>query len=87
MALLEELSGQEIEELWLDLDLVGEDTIWPVVHLCGEAALAGRPLDIGLVWVHAARADTAHKMIVSLRRRAYEVKRSSHPRFWLNNRG
>jgi len=36
--LLEQLHRQRIEHLWLDHDLTGDDTIWPVVHLLEVAS-------------------------------------------------
>jgi hypothetical protein len=64
----------------LDHDLVGDDTIWPVVRLLEDASLAGRPFDVGTVHVHASRSGPAHNMLVSLRRAGYTASRPSDPR-------
>ncbi len=80
--LLERLREERIDELWLDHDLVGEDTIWPVVHLLDDAALGGRTFDIGMVLVHAARTRPAHEMVISLRRAGYPVVRSTELLLW-----
>jgi hypothetical protein len=77
VALLHELRAHHIDELWLDHDLQGEDTIWPVVHLLDDAALAGEPFDVGIVYVHASRAGPAHEVVVSLRRAGYRVVRQT----------
>lgn len=82
VALLHELREQRIDHLWLDHDLAAEDTIWPVVRLLEDAALAGHPFDVGKVHVHAARSGPAHQMMVSLRRAGYDVERSTDLRLW-----
>lgn len=69
-----------MEHLWLDHDLGAEDTIWPVIRLLEDAALAGDPLTIGLVHVHACRSGPAHHMAVSLRRVGYLVEHCTAPR-------
>ena len=84
--LLMELRSQHIDDLWLDHDLVGDDTIWPVVHLLDDAALAGRPFSIGTVHVHASRTRPAHEMVVSLRRAGYRVERSTALLMWRHGR-
>lgn len=42
----------EIEELWLDHDLGGEDTTRPVAMWLAEKAFDGEPLKVGTVFVH-----------------------------------
>lgn len=73
--LLHSLRGQRIGELWLDHDLVGDDTIWPVIRLLEDASLAHEPFDIGLVPVHASRSGPVHRMGISLRRAGYATTR------------
>ncbi len=82
VALLRALRGVRIEHLWLDHDLIRDDTVWPVVHLLDDAALAGEPFDVGTVHVHAARSGPAHEVVVSLRRAGYNVERSTDLRLW-----
>lgn len=82
VALLHELRDEWIDDLWLDHDLAGDDTIWPVVRLLEDAALAGRPHLARKVHVHAARSGPAHQMLVSLRRAGYDVERSTDLRLW-----
>ena len=47
VALLTSLRESRIDELWLDHDLGGDDTIWPVVEVLERAAFEGTPLDVG----------------------------------------
>ncbi|MBM0224240.1 hypothetical protein DKT69_21980 [Micromonospora sicca] len=61
--LLNRYRGQRLDELWLDHDLSGDDTIWPVVELLERAAFEGRPLDIGVVYVHTANSAGATKIV------------------------
>ncbi len=80
--LLRRFAQQRIDHLWLDHDLAGQDTIWPVIRLLEDAALADEPYDIGLVHIHAARSGPAHQMGVALRRAGYRVVRSYDLRLW-----
>ncbi|MFC5666522.1 cyclic-phosphate processing receiver domain-containing protein [Kitasatospora misakiensis] len=75
--LLEEHRDSFIDELWLDHDLGGEDTIMPVVALLEEAAFAGRPFRIGTVFVHSANPVGAQAVVRSLTRWSYRVRRAS----------
>ncbi len=59
VALLLDHRGRRIDELWLDHDLLGNDNVWPVVHLLEDEALAGRAFDIGMVHVQASSAGRA----------------------------
>jgi hypothetical protein len=75
--LLRSLAPQRIDELWLDHDLVGDDTIWPVVEL-----LITRPLEVGAVVVHAARSGPAMRVLAALRAAGYAVRRDYDLRIW-----
>ena len=74
VALLEQLAGGRIDELWLDHDLGGEDTIWPVVEVLERGAFEGRPLDVGVVHVHSANPPGAAKVVQALTRWGYDVR-------------
>ncbi|GAA3918576.1 hypothetical protein GCM10022244_29750 [Streptomyces gulbargensis] len=63
--LLEEHRNSFIDELWLDHDLGGEDTIMPVVTLMEEAAFR-QPFQIGAVFVHSANPIGAETIVRSL---------------------
>ncbi|MFA1540709.1 cyclic-phosphate processing receiver domain-containing protein [Actinomadura monticuli] len=74
--LLEEHRDREIDELWLDHDLGGDDTIMPVVALLEEAAFDGRPFTIGMIFVHSANPSGAETLLRVLRRWDYRVRRA-----------
>ncbi|MFE5585624.1 cyclic-phosphate processing receiver domain-containing protein [Kitasatospora sp. NPDC056531] len=75
--LLEEHRDRFIDELWLDHDLGGDDTIMPVVTLMEEAAFNGRPFRIGAVFVHSANPIGAETVVRSLARWSYRVQRAT----------
>ena len=71
---LERRRGQRLDELWLDHDLGGEDTIWPVVEVLERAAFEESPFDIGTVYVHSANPPGAAKIVQALGRWGYRVR-------------
>ncbi|MEE1821928.1 hypothetical protein PUR61_06940 [Streptomyces sp. BE20] len=75
--LLQEHRDSFIDELWLDHDLGGDDTIMPVVTLMEEAAFNGRPFQIGTVFVHSANPIGAETIVRSLTRWNYQVRRAT----------
>ncbi|MBC9715665.1 hypothetical protein H9Y04_24270 [Streptomyces sp. TRM66268-LWL] len=75
--LLLEHRDSYVDELWLDHDLGGEDSIMPVVTLLEEAASQGRPFRIGTVYVHSANPIGAETMVRSLSRWNYRVRRAA----------
>ena len=74
VALLERWREHPIAEIWLDHDLGGDDTIWPVVEVLERAAFEERPYDVGVVLVHSANPAGAAKMAQVLRRWGYPVR-------------
>lgn len=74
--LLHEYRDRFIDELWLDHDLGGDDTIMPVVTLLEEAAFNGQPFRIGTVFVHSANPVGAETVVRSLTRWGYQVRRA-----------
>ncbi len=66
-----------IDELWLDHDLGGDDSIMPVVTLMEEAAFDGRPFRIGTVFVHSANPIGSETVVRSLTRWNYQVRRAT----------
>ncbi|GAA0348139.1 hypothetical protein NE235_10870 [Actinoallomurus spadix] len=74
--LLEEHRDHRIDELWLDHDLGGDDSIMPVVAVLEEAAFDGRPFDIGIIYVHSANPSGAETVVRVLRRWDYRVRRA-----------
>ncbi|GAB2848202.1 hypothetical protein GCM10027176_59590 [Actinoallomurus bryophytorum] len=75
--LLEEHRGRQIDELWLDHDLGGDDSIMPVVTLLEEAAFDGRPFKISMIFVHSANPSGAETVVRVLRRWDYRVRRAT----------
>jgi hypothetical protein len=75
--LLAELRAHRIDELWLDHDLGGDDTIWPVVELLERAAFDEAPFDIGVVYVHSANPPGAAKILQALRRWGYAARNAT----------
>jgi hypothetical protein len=71
--LLERCHGRRVDELWLDHDLGGEDTIWPVVEVLERAAFDEQPFDIGVVYIHSANPPGAAKIGQALGRWGYRV--------------
>ena len=85
LKLLDELRDRRIDHLWLDHDLVGDDTIRPVVDLLVQLAGAGSPMDVGTVHIHTANTGAGHKMGVELRAAGYVVVRSYALAMWTRN--
>ncbi|MEW2356506.1 cyclic-phosphate processing receiver domain-containing protein [Spirillospora sp. NPDC029432] len=77
--LLEEHRACEIDELWLDHDLGGEDSIMPVVILLERAAFDGHPFTIGTVYVHSANPIGAETVVRALKRWNYRVRQVTAP--------
>ncbi|MFG2720153.1 cyclic-phosphate processing receiver domain-containing protein [Streptomyces sp. NPDC048416] len=75
--LLREHRESYIDELWLDHDLGGDDSIMPVVTLLEEAAFHGRPFRIGAVLVHSANPIGAAAVVRSLAYWNYPVRRAT----------
>jgi hypothetical protein len=74
--LLQEHRAGLIDELWLDHDLGGEDSIMPVVTLLEEAAFNGEPFRIGTIYVHSANPIGAETVARVLSRWNYRVRRA-----------
>ncbi|MCQ4042119.1 cyclic-phosphate processing receiver domain-containing protein [Streptantibioticus rubrisoli] len=75
--LLREHRDSFIDELWLDHDLGGDDSIMPVVTLMEEAAFSGRPFHIGTIFVHSANPIGAETVVRALTRWNYQVRRAT----------
>ncbi|WP_394436962.1 cyclic-phosphate processing receiver domain-containing protein [Streptomyces sp. SGAir0957] len=74
--LLREHRDVVIDELWLDHDLGGDDSIMPVVTVLEEAAFQGSPFRIGTVFVHSANPIGAETVVRSLTHWGYRVRRA-----------
>ncbi|MFE5325381.1 cyclic-phosphate processing receiver domain-containing protein [Embleya sp. NPDC056575] len=75
--LLHEHRDRYVEELWLDHDLGGDDSILPVLTVLEEAAFDGRPFRIGTIFVHSANPTGAEAVVRSLTRWNYRVRRAT----------
>ncbi|MER7273769.1 cyclic-phosphate processing receiver domain-containing protein [Dactylosporangium sp. NPDC000244] len=78
LGLLRRYRHERIDELWLDHDLGGDDTIWPVVEELERAAFDGAPFDVGTVYVHSANPPGAAKILQALRRWNYHAVAATH---------
>ena len=74
--LLQEHRDRRIDELWLDHDLGGDDSIMPVVALLEEAAFNGNPFQIGMIFVHSANPSGAETVVRVLTLWNYRVRRA-----------
>ena len=81
--LLGSLAGSRIDDLWLDHDLVGRDTIQPVVQWMVQQAEAGSPVRTGMVHIHASRFEAAHEMRTALAAAGYPVRLSHDLGMWV----
>ncbi|NYH42018.1 hypothetical protein HNR22_001745 [Micromonospora jinlongensis] len=75
--LLDRYRHRRLDELWLDHDLGGDDTIWPVVEVLERTAFDKRPFDIGVINVHSANPAGAAKIAQVLRHWGYRVRVAS----------
>ncbi|GGO14274.1 cyclic-phosphate processing receiver domain-containing protein [Micromonospora parathelypteridis] len=75
--LLDRYRYRRLDELWLDHDLGGDDTIWPVVEVLERAAFDKRPFDVGVINVHSANPGGAAKIAQVLRHWGYPVRVAS----------
>ena len=83
LALLDELGRMRIDHLWLDHDLVGDDTIRPVVDWMVQLANTGSPLNVGQIHVHSSNVTAGLRMGVDLGEAGYNVTRSYSLGMWI----
>ena len=76
LALLDELGDVWIDELWLDHDLIGGDTVQPLVDRLVALAAAGAPARIGRIFVHSANTRAGHRITAELQAAGYRTTRS-----------
>lgn len=82
LRLLDQLEGERIDHLWLDHDLIGKDTIAPVVDRLVHRAKSGSPLNMGQIHIHTANIGAGYRMGVALRTAGYPVVRSYALTMW-----
>ena len=82
VAYLQGLAGAVIDELWLDHDLIGEDTVQPLVDLLVAEATQGRPVRVGRIWVHSSNIREGHRVVQELEAAGYPVQRNYAANLW-----
>ena len=82
VAYLQGLAGRWIDELWLDHDLIGEDTVQPLVDLLVTEAMQGRPVPVRRVWVHSSNIREGHRVVQELEAAGYPVQRNYAANLW-----
>jgi len=82
LRLLDQLEGRRIDHLWLDHDLVGKDTVDPVVNRLVHRAMKGSPVNVGQIHIHTANIGAGHRMGHALRAAGYRVVRSYALTMW-----
>jgi hypothetical protein len=82
LSLLEGLREERIDDLWLDHDLVGDDTIRPVVDWMVHRARTDSPLNVGMIHIHTSNVGGGHWMDVTLKGAGYAVVRSFSLGMW-----
>jgi hypothetical protein len=82
LKLLDELEDERIDHLWLDHDLVGKDTVDPVVDRLVRRARTGSPQNVGQIHIHTANLGAGYRMGVMLRAAGYPVVRSYAVTMW-----
>lgn len=77
-----------IDELWLDHDLGGDDTIMPVVDFLTETAYTmtaiGASLNVSQIFVHSANPPGARNVVRALEQWYSPVRRVSPYEFFVN---
>ena len=82
LTLLDQLGDTRIDHLWLDHDLVGTDTIRPVVDRMVQLASTGSPLNVGQIHIHSANVGGGHWIRLELQAACYPVTRSFSLGMW-----
>ena len=76
------LGGRRIDELWLDHDLIGDDTSQPLVDNLVAAAALGRPVPVDRILVHSSNIRAGHRVVQELSSAGYRVERSYAANLW-----
>lgn len=83
LTLLASLNEQRIDELWLDYDLIGDDTAQPVVDHLVACAVAGQPIDVARINVHSSNIIDGHRICAELDTAGYLARRSFAANLWV----
>jgi hypothetical protein len=68
-------AGTVVDELWLDHDLGGADTIRPVLSLLGELDHFGHRLNVGKAFIITSNPSGANGMRLALTQLCYDFER------------
>src|SRR5688500_9439474 len=71
LVLLDGLAGARIDDLWLDYNLIGDDTVQPVVDRLIALADAGTPLATARIHVHSSNIRHGHRITAELAAAGY----------------
>ena len=82
LTLLNQLGDTRIDDLWLDHDLVGTDTIRPVVDWMVMRARSGSPLKVRQIHIHSANVGGGHWIRLELQAAGYLVTRNFSLGMW-----
>ena len=83
LALLAGLDGRSIDDLWLDYDLIGDDTAQPVVDHLVALAAAGSPLDVARIHIHSSNIRHGNRICAELHAAGYPARRSYAANMWV----
>lgn len=62
------------DELWLDHDLGGDDTIMVIVDYLSEKAFLDEPVNVGMVFIHTSNPVGRKQMKLTLDRYGYNTR-------------
>ena len=82
LTLLDRLGDTRIDHLWLDHDLVGTDTIRPVVDWMVLLASTGSPINVGQIHIHSANVGGGRWIRLELEAAGYRVTGSFALGMW-----
>ena len=68
-------AGTVVDELWLDHDLGGDDTIRPVLRFLEELDHDGQRLPVGRAYIISSNPAGGHVIRLALRRLGYDFER------------
>nr|WP_270886883.1 hypothetical protein [Pedococcus sp. 5OH_020] len=86
ITLLASLQGSRIGDLWLDNDLIGGDTVQPVLDPLLALATMGTPLDVVRIHVHSSNIREGHRVCAELVQAGYPARRSYAANMWVRAR-
>ena len=86
LVLLDGLAGARIDDLWLDYNLIGDDTVQPVVDRLIALADAGTPLATARIHVHSSNIRHGHHITAELAAAGYPARPSYAANLWVRAR-